>query len=54
MKTYEKPIMTFTDIAPKKTIADACWSNIANGSASIITGIQTVLSMVIMSLDLIP
>lgn len=33
MKIYKKPIMTVVGIAPKHTIADACWSNIANGTA---------------------
>lgn len=32
MRIYEKPSMTFANVTPKRVIADACWSNIANGS----------------------
>ena len=33
MKNYEKPKMTFIKIASKRAVSNACWANIANGSA---------------------
>lgn len=34
MKTYQKPVLNFERITPKRSVADNCWHNIANGSAT--------------------